>query len=132
MEESNPELESFRQQWRAEVTARGSKTSTTPSSTSHTKRLREPKFNRLVPTHKPEPAVEDDGDYKDVQLVQRTDGNTAGKSEDVFEKEPTSALEHYEKAVEMETQGSLGESLSLYRKANRVSLEPILRESGQF
>lgn len=40
---------------------------------------------------------------------------------------PESALEHYEKAVEKETQGSLGESLSLYRKAFRVC--SIIRHS---
>jgi len=33
---------------------------------------------------------------------------------------PGSALEHYEKAVEKETEGSLGESLKLYRKAFRM------------
>lgn len=37
---------------------------------------------------------------------------------------PESALEHYERAVEKETQGSLGESLSLYRKAFRVCSIP--------
>lgn len=33
---------------------------------------------------------------------------------------PRSALEHYEKAVEKETEGDLGESLKLYRKAFRM------------
>jgi F-box protein 9 len=33
---------------------------------------------------------------------------------------PRSALEHYEKAVEKETEGNLGESLKLYRKAFRM------------
>lgn len=36
------------------------------------------------------------------------------------DKEPESALEHYEKAVERESQGNLGDSLNLYRKAFRV------------
>jgi F-box protein 9 len=36
--------------------------------------------------------------------------------------EPVSALEHYEKAVEREVAGKLGDSLSLYRKAFRVGL----------
>jgi F-box protein 9 len=35
-------------------------------------------------------------------------------------REPRSALEHYEKAVERESQGNLGDSLDLYRKAFRV------------
>jgi F-box protein 9 len=34
--------------------------------------------------------------------------------------EPVSALDHYEKAVEREAAGKLGDSLSLYRKAFRV------------
>jgi F-box protein 9 len=41
-------------------------------------------------------------------------GNKAGN------REPRSALEHYEKAVERESQGSLGDSLNLYRKAFKV------------
>lgn len=35
-------------------------------------------------------------------------------------KEPKSALEHYERAVEKENQGNLGDSLSHYRKAYRL------------
>ncbi len=37
-------------------------------------------------------------------------------------KEPVTALEHYEMAVEREAVGNLGESLRLYRKAFRVCL----------
>jgi F-box protein 9 len=36
-------------------------------------------------------------------------------------KEPTSALEHYERAVEYESQGNLGASLSHYRRAYRLN-----------
>lgn len=35
-------------------------------------------------------------------------------------KEPRSALEHYEQAVEKEIQGSLGDSVRLYRRAFKV------------
>ena len=35
-------------------------------------------------------------------------------------KEPSSAIEHYERAVEKETQGQLGESVRHYRKAFKV------------
>jgi F-box protein 9 len=35
-------------------------------------------------------------------------------------QEPTSALEHYEKAVEKESQGNLGDSVNLYRKAFKL------------
>ncbi|RQM08392.1 hypothetical protein DH86_00002632, partial [Scytalidium sp. 3C] len=41
-------------------------------------------------------------------------------SEKTGSREPRTALEHYEKAVERETLGSLGDSLSLYRKAFRM------------
>lgn len=37
-------------------------------------------------------------------------------------QEPNSALEHYEKAVEKETHGQLGDSLKHYRKAFKVGL----------
>ena len=45
--------------------------------------------------------------------------------DEVGEREPESALEHYEKAVERETQGQLGDSLDLYRKAFKVRPIPI-------
>jgi F-box protein 9 len=35
-------------------------------------------------------------------------------------EEPSSAIEHYERAVEKETQGQLGESVRHYRKAFKV------------
>ena len=41
-------------------------------------------------------------------------------------QEPSSALEHYEKAVEKETHGQLGDSLKHYRKAFKVGLTPPL------
>ena len=37
--------------------------------------------------------------------------------------EPTSALEHYERAVEKESQGSLGDSLAHYRKAYKLDFK---------
>jgi len=36
-------------------------------------------------------------------------------------KEPSTALEHYERAVDKETTGQLGDSIAHYRKAFRVS-----------
>lgn len=40
--------------------------------------------------------------------------------------EPRSALEHYERAVEKECLGSLGESVNLYRKAFKVCLSHLV------
>lgn len=41
---------------------------------------------------------------------------------DAASKEPRTALEHYEQAVDSETAGKLGDSLRLYRRAFKVSL----------
>jgi len=138
MEESNPELESFRQQWRAEVSARSksddlkgkgragiasrpprkppatsSKSTSEPSKTEGLEEGAEedsdedgPKHQTSV-THKNQPVL----DGEDVQGFADKSGS----------REPRSALEHYEKAVERENQGSLGDSLNLYRKAFKVS-----------
>jgi F-box protein 9 len=49
----------------------------------------------------------------------------AREEEDLFlpepPKEPSSALELFEQAVKKEAQGNLGDSLSLYRKAYKVT-----------
>jgi F-box protein 9 len=67
----------------------------------------------------------EDDDYVDTQVALSLDGSSTvetehGESSKRATKEPETALEHYEKAVERETQGSLGDSLNLYRKAYRV------------
>lgn len=86
--------------------------------------------------------IEDDDDDEDEppppgiteEIVEKTaslrldnaDGDVFGKEP---QKEPSSALEHFEKAVEKEAQGSLGDSLSLYRKAYRVNFCPLEEET---
>lgn len=126
----NPELESFRKQWQEEVTAR-SKGAPTQSD-----RPARP----LGPPKKPNGATEsiplsmhnDDAD-EDVaagggyhDLVDKDEARRLGEEgegihpSDHANREPKSALEHYEKAVERELQGNLGDSLKLYRKAYRV------------
>ncbi len=136
MEESNPELETFRQQWRAEVSARSK---LDDSKTN-------PKLNRAQPANtlrrlsghskfsgeksaRPENVYEDE-ESESIPASQVFDSHTSGKrvANDDIEgygnksgsREPRSALEHYEKAVERESQGSLGDSLNLYRKAFKV------------
>lgn len=130
MEESNPDLESFRQQWRAEVSARskveGKKGS---KSAGYSKPSRNPPNPRFTP-ESIERASEGSNEHKDSPLAGPEDrsSNPQREVEDSKKKsgsrEPRSALEHYEKAVERETQGSLGDSLDLYRKAFRVSCIP--------
>lgn len=43
-------------------------------------------------------------------------------------KEPSTALEHYERAVEKETQGNLGDSMRHYRRAFKVCLSLSIPE----
>lgn len=120
MEESNPELETFRQQWRAEVSARAQADGN--------------KATKLKPSRRPPPItslsssitlkpVKEDEDHVESQVFPSLDGPRSPEehTRSSSSNEPQSALDHYEKAVERESQGSLGDSLDLYRKAFRVS-----------
>ncbi|KAG9227994.1 hypothetical protein BJ875DRAFT_478797 [Amylocarpus encephaloides] len=123
MEESNPELEAFRQKWRDEVSSRTqeatkaaiegrSKGPQKPTPTPHIA------ASYLVKTQ--DPAEENDG-FPGIATrggSVRPDRDPGPSNEGA--KEPESALEHYERAVERENQGSLGDSLNLYRKAFRM------------
>lgn len=131
MEENNPELETFRQQWRAEVTARTKQDelkyeeteqfrSSAPSSS---RILRKPLGSSL-----PDEIYKDDendgdrsiGEVGLSKLESSAYNDIQGFSNKLGGQEPQSALEHYEKAVERESQGSLGDSVALYRKAFKV------------
>jgi F-box protein 9 len=147
MEDPNPELENFRNQWRKEVSAR----------TKGTAKESEKKQSRpSVPTRAsfknakdpiPPPSAantsaahnEDDvdgldpktyHDLEDTDNRRRLDSNQYPSSSVDANTTPISALEHYEKAVEKESQGSLGDSLSLYRKAYRVCVHDCTSESN--
>jgi F-box protein 9 len=143
-EESNPELESFREQWRAEVQAKRS----APGS-SRQQQQQQPRQQRAAgpsstqprsapvtgPRGKPPqppqklPAQELDDDYVQVQsfdepaIAAQISSLKTGRPKATEGAEPVSALEHYEKAVEKEAVGNLGDSLRLYRKAFRVRYE---------
>ncbi|KAH0536914.1 hypothetical protein FGG08_006252 [Glutinoglossum americanum] len=141
MEDTNPELESFREQWRREVTARSSKdrvsltaegASSSPTPKSSANRALEPPL-APIPGRKDDDEVEDivlktyhDLEDKDSPFRLGSDGASGSLPIGLHHGNtsiggiPSSALEHYEKAVEKESQGSLGESLSLYRKAYRM------------
>ena len=129
MEESNPELESFRQQWKAEVTARtkagGPSNKGPQSSTAEaSKTIRRPPAAPRIPTEK---ATKDD-DIKEPQVYHDLgghsglDGGGGVVESSSGAEQPQSALEHYERAVERENAGVLGDSLDLYRKAFKASL----------
>lgn len=126
MEESNPELESFRQQWKAEVSARaqaeGSKHH--PTSTGSSKSTRRPPAPPRVAAEKTPNNVEEAEEHANRHPFRGLDEPRGGISKEESSKpagtEPQSALEHYEKAVEKEAQGRLGDSLNHYRIAFKV------------
>ncbi|KAA8894241.1 hypothetical protein FN846DRAFT_1030065 [Sphaerosporella brunnea] len=120
------ELQRFRQQWKEEVTkrAQGRPASSTNAAARPAVTARPPSFSQVrstrvitgedelpelpgkvttgtpIPTSPPPPAA------------RRHSFSVTGV--------PKSALDHYEQAVEKESEGNLGESLRLYRKAFRM------------
>ncbi len=122
MEDSNAELEQFRQQWRAEVSARTLHDGRDSKSTKIPRKP--PPITSLASSRIVNPSKEEEDDVE-PHTYDSFDGAQAevehGESSKAVAREPQSALEHYEKAVERETAGNLGDSLDLYRKAFRVS-----------
>ncbi|KAK5122185.1 hypothetical protein LTR16_004146 [Cryomyces antarcticus] len=129
MEHTEAELESFRQQWREEVSAR-SKPKTAATRGPTTLRREHSARSTAQPPLAAEKLKQASDDVDEVELQSYHDlpdreldlrlgsegtGRRAGSM-----REPRSALEHYEQAVEKETQGSLGDSVNLYRKAFRL------------
>lgn len=128
--EDNAELESFRRQWREEVARR--------NKHSHHEPVQQPKPPRFPPTrHAAADRKEEEEEYepdqseivsKVEQLHLQPETPAPGTAdEDAFhsgpQHEPSSALEHFERAVQREAEGSLGDSLQHYRKAYRVCLQ---------
>lgn len=133
------ELESFRQKWREEVTAR-SKAKAPASSAGPSKAAATASSSRhhAAKAHAPHSHPHgharklslEGGDevssyiYPDLgekQHGRRLDETSAQTAAALAQgQEPQSALEHYEKAVERESQGRLGDSVDLYRKAFKV------------
>lgn len=145
MDESASALERFRQQWKEEVTARSKRSEKKPAEPREPGRARRPSEARLErPIHKPptrHPVSEikdesdhhSDSDHPPERATQATSSltqhvealNIQNVDDDEFEpkpsvKEPNSALEHFEHAVERERQGQLGDSITHYRKAYRL------------
>jgi F-box protein 9 len=138
MEDSNPDLESFRAQWQAEVEARAAlplpdqPTHATSGPSSGTISSRPTALftkANLPPLH----TLAEVGDEEDVLLhsyhdlddpedLKRLDRRASlGPSGDNGKgKLPESALDHYEAASEKEAQGQMGDSVKLYRKAFKV------------
>ncbi|KAJ6190958.1 hypothetical protein N7519_000979 [Penicillium mononematosum] len=127
--DDNDELESFRQQWREEVTRRSKPKATAPTPT--TPAATAPPPARLPPTRHEashRKAIEEEGpplaSFDPDEIAQQVGQLSVEPLEDDFSRrevaEPTSALEHFERAVEKEAEGNLGDSLSHYRKAYRL------------
>ena len=125
------ELNRFRQQWQEEVEAKSkgsnqiSKNKTGPKATSSAaKSLKLPPPSASVsqePIHDEHEGF--DGGYHDLQNKDETSklGLSGTGKHPSSKAEPSSALEHYERAVEKESAGNLGDSLNHYRKAYKVA-----------
>ncbi|KAL4917160.1 hypothetical protein BDW62DRAFT_87933 [Aspergillus aurantiobrunneus] len=131
--EDNAELQTFRRQWREEVSRRTKPSAPGPSQTTPT--IPAPTQPRPFPPtrHEASARKEDEDEegattaHSQNEIIQGIDRLSIAKSgdEDAFNSrkpraEPTSALEHFERAVEREAEGNLGDSLQLYRKAYRL------------
>ena len=141
MAESASELERFRQRWKEEVTARAKTTTTRPASQRKERRTSDSRPERPInrpPTRHPAADIDpDDSDHhgdldhaggsSPSATQQRMEAlKISNVDDDEFtattgsKMEPTNALEHFERAVEKEGQGNLGDSLSHYRKAYKL------------
>jgi len=130
--ETEEELESFRKQWKEEVTARsrqgqhaGPSRQTAESSKAGRRKTTGPMIksaagrrDMLEGADEIEPRAYHDLPDKEAEL--QLGAAEQGLGRGFSTKEPKTALEHYEKAVEKETQGSLGDSLRLYQKAFKL------------
>jgi len=141
MEHTEAELENFRRQWREEVSAkakpkasRTTQESQAPVRTVTGESSKGPKKTGAAgagagappsyarPLHEGWDEIEPRTyhDLPEKELGRKLDDDVYGMTVAGSSKEPSSALDHYEKAVEKETQGRLGDSVSLYRKAFKV------------
>ncbi|KAL9100046.1 MAG: hypothetical protein Q9163_004539 [Psora crenata] len=129
--DTREELEAFRRQWREEVTAR---TKARPSTRKNTTESSSGWDQGELPRRAPFPPIS-----KNTRSPNDIETSTKGKEYHALggkdeagrlemadgvhpssSREPSSALEHYERAVEREGEGSLGDSLTHYRKAFRL------------
>lgn len=141
MDSAEGELESFRRQWRQEVSER-TKGRSGPAQAAQLSGAikRSSKGSTAAPQAKNDVRDQNEGaddfegrtfhDLEDKEELLKL-GNEAQRAKAVEGKEPKTALEHYEKAVERETQGILQDSVNLYRKAFKVCLHYLRRLKGK-
>lgn len=137
-QEANSELDTFRKQWQEEVFARAKASSSSPNKISaalsdlpgqgNDKKVTSPPRVHSFLSQQPNSEEHTDGldssvDH-DIEQGDASQSSGAGlkviHEEKEIKGEPSSALEHYEEAVERESQGNLGDSLKHYRRAFRV------------
>ena len=130
MEQTEEELERFRQQWKEEVTAKKHRTRAStdlaagqPSSSSSSvqKKASHPQSTARRNHDDDELEPRSYHDLEEKELGRKVGDENYGASSSGVKSEPKTAIEHYEKAVEREGQGNLGDSMALYRKAFKVS-----------
>ena len=129
--DASDELEKFRQQWRQEVEEKTRAGSLSVPNATFTRPRERPdaNFHRSISPSAIKYGIQHDG-YKGNDVIydhhEINDLDAKGRLGTVegvhpnTTREPTSALEHYERAVEREGEGNLGDSLSHYRKAYRL------------
>lgn len=122
------ELERFREQWRQEVSERNRKAEPSPSEVAKPQRRKEtappPAVSKRARELRDysediEPRAYHDLPDKEEQLKLGEEGQNYDRN---VNQEPKTALEHYERAVDKETTGQLGDSLRHYRTAFKVCL----------
>lgn len=136
--EAEAELERFREQWRAEVARNKRPDGPSITQANEAKPQKRRETESLPNTAGPSAARRKDlRDFSEEveprayhDLPDKEELLKLGAEDQSIErnpyKEPTSALEHYERAVEKETQGQLGDSIKHYRKAFKVR-DPLFR-----
>ncbi|EFQ99050.1 F-box protein HRT3 [Nannizzia gypsea CBS 118893] len=127
------ELESFRRQWLEESDQQQQQQQQAAEARPAERRKSlqpRPQASVQLPQDLADEADED-GDAKvDTSELDAEFKSLELGSSKTEEKAPQSALEHFERAIEKEDQGRLGDSLSLYRKAYRLDakVEQAYRE----
>jgi F-box protein 9 len=135
--ETEAELEAFRQRWREEVSARNKRPEETVA------RPQAVKQKPVAPTAAAGPSTarrKVETDYDEIapkpyhDLPDKEEHLKLGEEGQNYDRtnafrEPSTAIEHYERAVEKETHGQLGDSLKHYRKAFKVGYYPLLNIS---
>ena len=144
MDDPASALEQFRQQWKEEVSARtrkGEKRPVQSGGVPPVRRKSAAKVERPVnqpPERHPAADIKDEADQdpgpgqasgSSSGLIRQIEGlDVRDVDDDDFSAQPSmavpkTALEHFEKAVEKESTGNLGDSLHHYRKAYKLDAQ---------